>query len=200
MIHSFPLEWPVGQQRTAAPQRSRFENKTITVCKKALVDEVSRMAGTIAAIEMVLSTNIPLRQDGEFRADYTKKTITDKGVSVFFERNGKKLCFACDRWQTVEENIWAIVKSLENMRGLERWGVSEMSDRAFTGFAQIEAPKPLDIWKVLGFINPIKNLQVIEAAYKHLSKRRHPDMPGGSHEAFTELQNAYNAAIKYANN
>jgi DnaJ-class molecular chaperone len=36
----------------------------------------------------------------------------------------------------------------------------------------------------------------IDAAYRRLSKERHPDRPGGSHDAMAELNAARDAALK----
>lgn len=118
MIEAYPLCWPIGQKRTANPTYSRFGEHTLTQATKFLLQEVDRMKGT----NLVISSNIPLNKNGEPRADYLKKQIPDKGVAVYFTRNKQQVVLACDRWDNVEDNIWAIACSIEAMRSLERWG------------------------------------------------------------------------------
>jgi hypothetical protein len=47
-----------------------------------------------------------------------------------------------------------------------------------------------DPYEVLG-IKRGASLDEVKAAFRHMSKARHPDMPGGSHEAMVELNTAY---------
>lgn len=122
-----PLHWPEGRARTRRRQRSRFD-VTFAQARDALSDEIHRLGGRY----MVLSTNVALRRDNLPYANQPEPD--DTGVAVYFERNGKQMCFACDRWDRVKDNIRAIQKTIEAMRGIERWGTGEMMDRAFSAF------------------------------------------------------------------
>jgi hypothetical protein len=62
------------------------------------------------------------------------KTPDDPGVAVYFELNGRSQVFACDKWDRVEDNLQAIRKTIEAIRGIERWGSSEMLNRIYKGF------------------------------------------------------------------
>jgi hypothetical protein len=88
--------------------------------------------------QVVISSNLELRNDGLPRA--SQRAPTDQGVAVYFNLNGRSQCFPCDRWTTVEHNLWAIAKSIEALRGLERWGAKTMVDAAFRGFQALPAP------------------------------------------------------------
>ncbi len=47
----------------------------------------------------------------------------DRGVAVYFTHLRRSMCFTCDKWDQVEDNLYAIVKTIETLRGIERWGV-----------------------------------------------------------------------------
>ena len=58
------------------------------------------------------------------------------------------MCFACDKWRDVYDNIYAIGKTIEALRGIERWGTGDMVEQAFTGFVALPSPK--SPWEILG--------------------------------------------------
>lgn len=78
-------------------------------------------------------------------------------------------------------------------RGMERWGCSDMLNRAFTGFTALPAPQAEQPWhEVLG-VDPRDSIAVIETMYKAKMKRAHPDL-GGS----VAQSQALNKAIELA--
>ena len=193
MIEAYPLYWPEGQARTKFPERSRFGDHTLSKATKEVLLEIERMRAT----DPIISTNIPLRKDGYPRADYEKRKITDKGVAVYFSYKKRPVVLACDKWESIEDNLWAIACSIAGMRALDRWGVSEILDRAFTGFTAIpERAGGKNCWDVLG-LNQTKDKAVIKARYYELAKQFHPDK-GGSQEQMTELAQAYEVANNFA--
>lgn len=186
---AFPLAWPVGYPRTESYKRKRsdFKPRNFGAARDDLMAEIRRLSGRNA----ILSTNIPLRQDGLPYANMGR--IQDPGVAVYFQRNGKSLVLACDRWDRIEDNLRAIELTIDAMRGMERWGCSDMLNRAFTGFTALPpplAPQPKRAWwEVLG-VSQLTPTAMVEAQYKILAKLAHTDQ-GGSHEKMVEL----NAAI-----
>lgn len=191
MTEAYPLAWPAGQPRTPVHARrwSSFKS-TQDKAQKALIAEIGRLGGR----NVVLSTNIQLRRDGLPYAG--QKEPVDSGVAVYFELKGRQQCFACDRWLKVWENIVAIMKTIEALRGIERWGSGDMVERAFTGF--IAPPPPMvtpvsrSWWDVLE-VRPDSSCDVIESSYKRLIRDHHPDL-GGSHDKMAEI----NAAVAEA--
>ena len=144
---------------------------------------------------MVVSTNIPLRRDGLPFSGRPK--IDGPGVAVYFVLAGRQQCIPCDRWLTVEENCRAIWKSIEALRGLDRWGAKSFVAAAFRGFEALPAPGAQRHWtEVLG-IPAQASSDLIEAAYRKRARTRHPDS-GGSHEAMAELNEAVAQARKAA--
>lgn len=140
---------------------------------------------------IVISTNIPLRRDGEPRADFRP---ADSGVAIYFERNGKPLCFACDKYDAVWKNLRAIQKTIEALRGIERWGSSQLLERAFTGFAALPEKTGPSCWDVLGLKPDASEVDIV-SAWRRLAQERHPDKEGGSHDAMSELNAAKDIAI-----
>lgn len=181
---AFPLHWPIGWPRTKQRAASRFSG-TFGAVRSALVNEIAMMGGQ----HVVISTNVPLRRDG---LPIAARTATqDPGVAVYFERRGRQMCFACDRWMSVRDNMRAIEKTINAIRGIERWGASEMMERAFQAFEAL--PPPRSCWDVLG-LRPGASREDVERAYRERAKRAHPDA-GGSHAAMAELNTARDAAL-----
>lgn len=187
---AFPLAWPAGWPRTKTPQRSRFD-VTFDKARRELGWEIERMGGRY----VVLSTNLPLRRDGHPYAN-SRPENGDAGVAVYFERKGKQMVFACDRWDRIEDNVRAIQKTIDAMRGIERWGASDMMERAFSAFQALPSPAPRDCWAVLG-IAPRSPPDEVARAYRDKAKELHPDT-GGSDAAMAELNAARSAALNGA--
>lgn len=146
------------------------------------------------AVRVVLSTNLELRPDGRPYVPYASRKPDDPAVAVYFTWRGQQYAFACDCWHLVEHNLQAIRKTIEAMRGIERWGTGEMVSAAFAGFKALpEQAGPssgFTWWAVLGFSSPVASEADIDAAYKRLAKQYHPDQQGGSHELMQQLNQA----------
>ena len=185
---AYPLAWPAGWPRTRHPQRSRF-NVAADRARQELALEIERMGGRYP----VMSSNVTLRRDGSPYSD-GKPAGGDfsTGVAVYFERGGKQMVFACDRWDRVFDNVRAIAKTIEAMRGIERWGASDMMERAFAAFEALSPPKTP--WEILG-VNKGANADTIRTAWREKAKAAHPDA-GGSTAAMAELNAARDAALK----
>jgi len=172
MTEAYPLQWPPHVKRTAPHrrQRSRFD-----VSPDRARRELRRESELLGRY-VVISTNVELRRDGEPYAN--RRAPSDPGVAVYFDRKGEQVCVACDKHPAVWENMRAIGKTLEAMRGIERWGTSELLDQAFSGFTALPPPDqmspivaqaPSNWWTVLG-VAPDCPLAVAEAAWKALAR------------------------------
>lgn len=168
-VDAYPLQWPQGWARAKRRERGAFKT-TFAKARDELMSEISRMGGRLP----VLSSNLALRRDGLPYASQGR--VDDPGIAVYFDYKGKPMCFACDRYTTIEANTQAIRLSIAAIRGLERWGASDMMERAFTGFVALEAPQAHDHWtNVLGTDDP-------EGAYRRLRSKHHPDKGGDATE------------------
>lgn len=187
----FPLCWPVGVPRGKYRVNNGSWKQDFTRIRQDLVDELYRLG----VVDIIVSTNARTTAFGTPRGD---ESPSDPGVAVYFTRKGKRLCLSCDRWSTVRQNIKAITMSIEAIRGLERWGSSDMVERAFTGFAQLPPPTiPQRPWREVFSVGPNDHLNedAINTRFRALSRIAHPDA-GGSHDAMSELNAARAAAIK----
>jgi hypothetical protein len=189
----YPLCWPEGWKRASSRSRAAYKVSE-EQAKKELLHAVKLLGGT----KIILSTNIVLRQDGLPYSNQPK--LYDPGVAIYFTRKGKEQAIACDRWDLIKDNYRAIFMVVEALRSMERCGASEMLDRAFAGFTALPAAGESTKlnWRLeLGLperVVPTK--EQIEDAYRALAKARHPDVPGGSHDAFVRLTQAKNMGLK----
>lgn len=199
-ITTFPLSYPVNQPRTKNNERkeARFITRargygygtsrrhSVHESARELELEIRRMGGT----SMIISSNLRVKANG---LPYSgQKQPDDPGVAVYFKWKKRDLVFACDKWTTVEDNLWAIVKHIEALRGQERWGVGSL-DQAFAGYMQLPDPDQRQWWEVLGVAATADNEQ-IRQAYLRLAKQYHPDA-GGDPVMFDQVQKAYDLAI-----
>lgn len=164
---------------------SKFEPTSFAVARDNLLTELKRLG----ARNVVLSTNIELRQDG---LPYSgRRQPDDCGVAVYFtDRKKRQMALACDRWKKIEDNVRAITKTIEALRGIERWGSGEMLDAAFTGFAALPpSPQSKPWWEVLGCSKESSDGWV-QTAYRSACMQYHPDR-GGSNEAMALVNRAY---------
>lgn len=182
---AFPLYWPEGVKRTTYRTRSKFKT-TLGAAREELLNELKLLrAGMV-----VVSTNLPLRSDnGLFRIDDRK--LTDPGVAVYFRLKNQPRAMSCDRWDDLASNIHALALSIEAMRGLERWGSSDMVERVFTGFTALP-PAETDWRAVLGGYEA-HGLAGVRSRYRALALEAHPDR-GGTTEAMARLNAAMEAA------
>jgi hypothetical protein len=190
MIESYPLQWPAGYPRTGWPRGNyKFYPSTLLGERQSLLEELRRMK----AVNIVISTNVPIKQDGNPYATYAKPA--DVGVAVYFSIDNKQMALCCDRWNTLEANLKALKMSVEAMRGLDRWGVSDILNRAFMGFKALpEKAAGFPWWEVLGVSRVCTKAEVIEG-YKNKSKIHHPNVGGEPHK-WQELQDAYQEGLK----
>lgn len=190
---AYPLHWPEGWPRTERRERSRFDI-THSNAQSQLVNQLNLMGARYP----VISTNVTLRRDGlPYTSGPSSRSPEDSGVAVYFQYKGKQMTFACDRWDKVGDNVRAIGKTIEAMRGIERWGASDMMERAFSAFEALPPPSgevTETCWDVLG-IEPTQDANAIRSAYRTQLKRAHPDH-GGAREEFDRVQAAFEEAKK----
>ena len=140
-------------------------------------------------VRVTISTNLELRNDGLPRS--AQRASIDPGVAVYFFRRSKPYVFACDTWDTVEANLYAIGLHIDALRGQERWGVGTL-EQQMRGYELPSSATARPWWSVLG-VNQDSSLDTIEAAFRVLARTFHPDR-GGSNEVFAEINAAIAAA------
>lgn len=193
MVSSYPLSWPVGKPRTEPHKRSRARFGTKgsngwmreTTFQEA-ASMLYRELELLKAKNAVLSSNLQLRNDGIPYAN--QRRPEDVGIAVYFSYEGNDTVMSCDMWDRPEDNIKAIAKTIENLRGIERWGSKDMMKASFRGFMQL--PSPDMIVPARRWFSDCNNLEELEHEYRLVAKELHPDV-GGDVDEFTEMKRQY---------
>ena len=195
MPDAYPLSWPLGRPRTKRPKSSRFDT-TMAAARDGLFDELRRLG----ARDVVVSTNIRTYNRGGREIPYADQSQAsgDPGVAVYYTWKGDQYVFSCDRWDRVSDNVQAIRKTIEALRGIERWGTGDAMRAAFTGFKALPAAGEgtgRGWWDVLG-CPMVAGADEIRAAYRRRAKETHPDLPGvGDGAEFRAVQEALHQGL-----
>lgn len=197
MTTAYPLQWPSGRKRTDRYYREQAKfDVSLARARDNIIAEITRLCGGRYARDpaIVISTNLNLRRDGLPLAN--QRAPEDPGVAVYFMYKKRQMSFACDRWLKIEHNMQAIAKTIEALRGIERWGSGDMLEAAFTGFTALPPPDATRTWReVLGVPPDERSLVEVRLAYRRRASAAHPDK-GGSHDEMTALNVALAAAEK----
>ena len=187
-IRNYPLYWPEGWPRAKSSEikRARFGDHSVSHGRHIIATEVRLFGGT----NLIISSNLELRLDGNPRSN--QRQPDDRGVAIFFKRNGVDMALACDIYTTVEDNLWALCRTLESLRQIERDGSPSLINRAFKGFAALPDPDARKWWEVLNLHETASDGE-IKTAYIRLAKQHHPDA-GGDAVTFDQVQKAYDLA------
>lgn len=190
------LKWPTGYARTSSPTWAKFGNGFGD--RPSIAAAIGRLQAQLGTrnwltSDEVLTANVPVGGHGSFKSNQSEPL--DRGVAFYFEMEGKSIVLACDKWNRVADNITAIAKTLEAMRGMDRWGVTEC-ERVFTGFAALPETSVTGatFYDVLGLVRDVPpTLERIDACYRAKAWAAHPDH-GGSDEAMAALNTARDQA------
>jgi hypothetical protein len=203
----YPLQWPprlprtkhIDRRRSSFGGRGGRDALSPHATGKEVIDEIARLGATT----WVITSNLPSRgPEGIPFADAPRGD--DPGIAVWFEYRRVERGLACDRWFRPEENLRSIAKTIEAMRGLERWGVADVMASVFTGFAAALPPgdpvEPVVLpWRdVLGGSWPAglgaeDTLALAKARHRRLMEGEHIDA-GGSSDRMLDLNLALEAA------
>lgn len=188
--YAYPLHWPDGQPRKTHGQRKDAGFKVrMGAARDHLINEL-RMLG---ARYIVISTNVSLRFDGLPHAG--RRPPDDTGVAVYFDYDGDQMVFACDKWKKIEHNIRAVGKTIEAIRGIARWGSTDMMKRAVSAFKALPDQPAADDWRRVMEFGPEARpeLRTVKQKYRELSRIHHADM-GGNEDEMKRINIAWEAA------
>jgi len=199
-ITASPLSWPNGWKRTPRHQRkhSQFSRKTdayrrreISIAEAAsfVLDQLRMMA--VPDGDVIISTDLKLKLDGLPYSN--QREPEDTGAAVWWRPAGAKTerVIAVDIYDRIADNIYAIGKTLEAMRGIDRWGGGEILERTFTGFTALPSPENaggLDPYQVIG-ADRGASPDEIKRTYRKALSTAHPDK-GGSADKFHQVSEA----------
>lgn len=170
----------------------------------ATVELLERELEMLDAENIVLQmdvTDYHIRKDGWIRADASPD---DPGVILTFESKFGPLSYPCDTFRDWQANLRAIAVSLENLRRVDRYGVSKRGEqyegwKALPGAGQSTVTMTAKEAAVeMASFTPwepdalLHNPNAVQQAYRHQVKYRHPDR-GGDVQAWHRLQDAKRA-------
>lgn len=187
----FPLQWPEGLPRhRGAREKGAFRTTlpaALDNARKSLAAFGRDTGRAIKPDSVVFSSNV---------GGLDQKAPADPGIALWFEWDGAIRCIAVDRYSTPAANLQAIHHIIEADRTKLRHGSLAIIRAAYKGFISLPAPGRKRPWQeVFGFSGERYGAHAVEAKYRELAKARHPDAPGGSHEAMAELNRAREEAL-----
>lgn len=199
------LNWPRHKPRTKSHERKRAAfsqaggqwSKTNVSMQTAL----DRLFTQIDGLDRKFQTDYTLTLETPFgRAGYplsNRRTPEDCGVAVYFTLFNRPVVLACDKWDRVEDNIVAIAKHIEALRGQERWGVAT-TEEAFAGHMAL--PPPMtggEPWYLVMNLSPDATVMEIKDRYRKMAKQHHSDA-GGDNDRMSALNVARDQALRDA--
>jgi hypothetical protein len=191
MTTAFPLTWPEGWKRTPTLMRvsdRKFSGGVYGLTLVRARDQLLKELKRLGAGSVVISTNVPLRQDGKPYASEPAR-LADPGAAVYFVIKGKPMVMAQDRFESVAGNLRSLGLAIDAMRQLERHGGGTMMERAFTGFVALTPPDWKKPWRQVFGVPPDWRGNIREL-FRTKAKLRHSDT-GGSDQLMAELNIAY---------
>lgn len=202
MTASYPLRWPIGRPRTERRRNAPFA-MTGPNALSHLTNEVRLLGGR----DLVVSTDMPVSKATGDPRWTTWRRGDDPGIAVYFALDGEEVVFACDHWTMPWDNLRAIGKTIEAIRGISRWGSEDMMRQAFSGYAALPAgdlpsassvipvPNPEDPWWIVLGVRQDATRPELDQAYRKWARVHHPDV-GGNADLFRETTAAYQAAAR----
>jgi len=195
-ITSSPLQWPHGWKRSVQYVSSKFSRKvssyrrrdiSIGEATQFLLDELRKMG--IPDFNVIISSNLRLRMDG---LPYSNQVNpNDVGIAVWWRDGKSRKVIALDKYDRIADNLYAVGKTIEAMRGIDRWGSGEILERTFEGFEALPNPDKTTWRDVLGYQgNSLSDCQKI---YRVKIKESHPDN-GGDVSAAAAINVAWDEA------
>lgn len=177
---------PVDYSRPAGP----FKVTTWSMIERALLYELGRLGAKDVELAIDLPNPAHWNAMGTPRAD--ARAATPAVVLSFTRKDGVRLTFPCDTYAVWQTNVYAIAKSLEALRAVDRYGVTQ-GDQQYVGFKALppgsgaageralsaeEAAEILQTFSDLPAHVIIAEPSVARVAIRTAKGRSHPDADG----------------------
>lgn len=187
-------DWPGTPLAPNERQRSQFKSTPF-----ATLHDLRSELGRIGAQDVRL---LGYWQDKDFRRDGTVKAEarpTSPGVIVEYEVDGELYRFACDTYGFWEHNLKAIVKTLENLRAIDRYGV--VKGEQYVGFKALpeKASESMTHSAALDILSIESGMsramiehdnEQLRRAIRVARSKSHPDAATGSRSAWDRVSAA----------
>jgi hypothetical protein len=181
-------------------ERPRFRTRYVEVLN-ALEHEL----GKLNARDILIEAGFPLntiRNDGWPRGGSQPH---HPGVVLYFTTRDGAMEFPCGTYQNFEANLYAIALTLENLRAIDRYGVT-LGHEQYRGFLAIEAaPDQMTVEKAANFVSFFSKVPSDEiigdpgayrAAYRVSASQLHPDVAANP-DGFIKLGQAKEVLDKH---
>jgi hypothetical protein len=187
---------PMGPLAKKTRSNSQFRSKYQTILDK-LETELDKLSAKSIVIEAGFELS-QIRNDGWPRS---AARPSHPDVRLSFNSKGKEMAFPCSTYTSMDDNLYAIALTLERLRDINRYGVTQEGQQ-YKGFTALPAPAPAGPTRIkaatlLAFLagdehsaeTVATNTEAREAAYKVVVKKAHPDV-GGSRSVWDSVQEA----------
>jgi hypothetical protein len=186
-----PIEaWP--WKETASRGHSRFRSTWISI-ERLLKGEADK----IFASRVILQIDVmerDIRVDGWIKGNarpFSPRVV----ITIERQADRETLAFHCDTFSDWQDNVYAIAKTLEALRSIDRYGVTSAGEQ-YTGWRAITdgTMSAADARDILAQLSGIKLVDLpsrneLAGVYRAARIRAHPDA-GGSHELFVKVEEA----------
>lgn len=190
-----PVQWPATVPRTEYDERRdaafrrkgegwRRHRRQLGEARDFIVAELVRFGATHVVVTLDADVNA-----NEWAFTQRRREPDDPGVAVYFDLDDGEQVIAIDQYDRVADNMWAVARTIEALRQIERDGGPRVMRAAVSGFKALpESTSGRSWWDVLE-LERDATADEVRRAYRRLAKVRHPDT-GGSDAEFAELANA----------
>jgi len=191
-----PIEkWPREKtdRRKSAPFRTSFQ-KTLELLQREIGKIASSSLGAEVLVQGYFRQN-QIRNDGW---PMSKASPIEPGIIITFTKNsGQVISMPCDTFTFWEDNFRAIALSLEALRTVDRYGVTQNGEQ-YRGWEALPAPERKNTMaeaaQVISMYSGYSVTAVLthrrEAAIKAALLNTHPDKETGSTEGFQQVMDA----------
>jgi hypothetical protein len=183
----------------AAPGYKSRKSATFRVSYSARLDLLENELRAIRAQDIVIQAGFAMEQIRNDGWPRSSARPTHPAVVLTFRTKRGIVSMPCDTYKNMEDNIYAIAKSLEALRSVDRYGVTQNGEQYRGWTALPEAGKSDSTRKAavtLACYAPALTADQIQAdrgamqeAYRMAAKKAHPDV-GGARQAWDEIQQA----------
>lgn len=197
------LDWPRHKPRTKpwnqkpSSFHKRVNNGRYNESRPVDMETaIKRLDKQIQSLCRTQHVNFTLTTGGIGKSGKPISRVDDVGAAVYFQMFGGDIVLACDKWNRAADNIVAIAKHIEALRGQEAWGVSSL-EQAFTGHMALPAPMSggADWRATLNFrVDEYPSRAEINARFRSMAKQHHSDK-GGDDGNMASLNSARDAAL-----
>lgn len=120
--YSSPLKWPVGRKQTPPAEKGTASGAPPALRIEEAVEYVKAELLQFPATEAILSSDYDNIHDTHLRA----KAGSSSGVSLQIESEGGRYTITCDKYTSVQLNIYAIHLMLRHTLQMKKWGLGDI--------------------------------------------------------------------------